>query len=105
MLLKNKQIAIIGGGPGGLTLANLLQQKGATIRVYERDENKHARVQGATLDLHEESGLSQDTIRKWVQTATIVAIDNQGKTVTNNQLPPGCRKNAACYQKSRNQTR
>lgn len=57
MLLKNKQIAIIGGGPGGLTLANLLQQKGATIRVYERDENKHARVQGATLDLHEESGL------------------------------------------------
>lgn len=57
MLLENKQIAIIGGGPGGLTLANLLQQKGATIRVYERDENKHARVQGATLDLHEESGL------------------------------------------------
>ncbi|WP_343748647.1 NAD(P)/FAD-dependent oxidoreductase [Fluviicola sp.] len=57
MLLTNKQIAIIGGGPGGLTLANLLQQKGATIRVYERDENKQARVQGATLDLHEESGL------------------------------------------------
>lgn len=57
MLLENKKIAIIGGGPGGLTLANLLQQKGADIRVYERDENKHARVQGATLDLHEESGL------------------------------------------------
>lgn len=57
MLLENKQIAIIGGGPGGLTLANLLQQKGAHVRVYERDENKHARVQGATLDLHEESGL------------------------------------------------
>lgn len=37
-------------------------------------------------DLHEESGLSQDTICKWVQTATIVAIDNQGKTVTNNQF-------------------
>lgn len=57
MLLKNKQIAIIGGGPGGLTLATLLLQKGAAVRVYERDENKHARVQGATLDLHEESGL------------------------------------------------
>ncbi len=57
MLLKNKKTAIIGGGPGGLTLANLLQQKGADVRVYERDENKHARVQGATLDLHEESGL------------------------------------------------
>ncbi|WP_343632659.1 NAD(P)/FAD-dependent oxidoreductase [Fluviicola sp.] len=57
MLLENKQIAIIGGGPGGLTLANLLQQKVLMVRVYERDENKHARVQGATLDLHEESGL------------------------------------------------
>jgi 2-polyprenyl-6-methoxyphenol hydroxylase-like FAD-dependent oxidoreductase len=57
MLLENKQIAIIGGGPGGLTLANLLHQKGLTVRVYERDENKDARVQGATLDLHEESGL------------------------------------------------
>lgn len=57
MLLENKQIAIIGGGPGGLTLANLLQQKGFLVRVYERDVNKDARVQGATLDLHEESGL------------------------------------------------
>lgn len=57
MFLKDKQIAIIGGGPGGLTLANLLTRKGVSIRVYERDENKDARVQGATLDLHEESGL------------------------------------------------
>lgn len=57
MLLENKQIAIIGGGPGGLTLATLLQQNGINVRVYERDKNKDARVQGATLDLHEESGL------------------------------------------------
>ena len=57
MLLQNKQIAIIGGGPGGLTLARLLQLNGATVKVYERDINKDARVQGTTLDLHEESGL------------------------------------------------
>jgi 2-polyprenyl-6-methoxyphenol hydroxylase-like FAD-dependent oxidoreductase len=55
--ISNKKIAIVGGGPGGLTLARLLQQKGADIRVYERDVNKDARVQGATLDLHEKSGL------------------------------------------------
>ncbi|WP_343689306.1 NAD(P)/FAD-dependent oxidoreductase [Chitinophaga sp.] len=54
-----KKIAIIGGGPGGLTLARLLQVKGFTsVTVYERDVNKEARVQGATLDLHEESGLA-----------------------------------------------
>ena len=58
MLIQNKKIAIVGGGPGGLTLARLLQIKGADIKVYERDFNKDVRVQGATLDLHEESGLA-----------------------------------------------
>lgn len=57
MLLQNKKIAVVGGGPGGLTLARLLQMKGATVKVYERDINKDARVQGTTLDLHEASGL------------------------------------------------
>jgi 2-polyprenyl-6-methoxyphenol hydroxylase-like FAD-dependent oxidoreductase len=56
-VIKNKKIAIIGGGPGGLTLARLLQMNGADVKVYERDVNKDARMQGATLDLHEESGL------------------------------------------------
>ena len=56
MLIQNKQIAIVGGGPGGLTLARLLQLKGANVKVYERDLNKHARVQGSPLDMHEESG-------------------------------------------------
>jgi 2-polyprenyl-6-methoxyphenol hydroxylase-like FAD-dependent oxidoreductase len=58
MLLQNKKIAIIGGGPGGLTLARLLQLKGLNVKVYERDFDKNARVQGSTLDLHENSGLA-----------------------------------------------
>src|SRR6185437_6540603 len=57
MLLQNKKIAIVGGGPGGLTLARLLQLKGVDVKVYERDKDKSARQQGATLDLHYESGL------------------------------------------------
>lgn len=58
MLLQNKKIAIIGGGPGGLTLARLLQLKGVEVKVYERDIDKNARVQGSPLDLHQESGLA-----------------------------------------------
>ena len=57
MLLDNRQVAIVGGGPGGLTLAKLLQQKGVSVKVYERDSDRYFRQQGATLDLHYESGL------------------------------------------------
>ena len=57
MLVENKKIGIVGGGPGGLTLARLLQNKGLTVKVYERDLNPEVRVQGATLDLHHDSGL------------------------------------------------
>lgn len=58
MLLENKQVAIIGGGPSGLTLARLLQLKNVNVKVYERDLNKNARVQGSPLDLHDGSGLA-----------------------------------------------
>lgn len=57
MITANKKIAIIGGGPGGLTLARLLQMQGAQVKVYERDLDRNVRVQGSTLDLHSDSGL------------------------------------------------
>ena len=57
-IIENKQIAIVGGGPGGLTLARLLQLKGVNVKLYERDLNKNSRVIGSPLDMHEESGLA-----------------------------------------------
>jgi 2-polyprenyl-6-methoxyphenol hydroxylase-like FAD-dependent oxidoreductase len=57
MLLQNKKVAIIGGGPGGLTLARLLQQQGVAVHVYERDASPQVRPQGSALDLHHDSGL------------------------------------------------
>ena len=56
--IYRKKIAVIGGGPGGLTLAKLLQQGGAQVTVYERDHSRSARLQGSALDLHEDSGLA-----------------------------------------------
>jgi 2-polyprenyl-6-methoxyphenol hydroxylase-like FAD-dependent oxidoreductase len=56
--IHGEKIAIIGGGPGGLMLARLLQQRGAQVSVYERDQSRDARVQGSALDLHEDSGLA-----------------------------------------------
>ncbi|RZK61790.1 MAG: FAD-dependent monooxygenase [Hymenobacter sp.] len=55
-LLQNKQVAIIGGGPVGLLLAVLLQQRGASVKVYERDAGPEARISGGTLDIHLDLG-------------------------------------------------
>lgn len=53
---KSPRIAIIGGGPGGLTLARVLWKCGINSVVFERDTHPLARPQGGTLDLHPESG-------------------------------------------------
>ncbi|WP_395064997.1 FAD-dependent oxidoreductase [Flavobacterium sp.] len=55
-LTENKKIAIIGGGPVGLTTAILLQQKGVNVKVYERDLNAETRISGGTLDIHNDTG-------------------------------------------------
>src|ERR1700741_5171373 len=48
--------AIIGGGPGGLMLARLLQMRGVGATVFERDPDAAYRPQGGSLDLHVETG-------------------------------------------------
>jgi 2-polyprenyl-6-methoxyphenol hydroxylase-like FAD-dependent oxidoreductase len=49
-------IAIIGGGPAGLTLARLLHINGLPFTVFESDPSPLSRPQGGTLDIHEHSG-------------------------------------------------
>ncbi|EJD40425.1 FAD/NAD(P)-binding domain-containing protein [Auricularia subglabra TFB-10046 SS5] len=51
------RIAIIGAGPAGLILLNVLARHGVPATVYERDEEFGSRAHlGGTLDLHFESG-------------------------------------------------
>jgi 2-polyprenyl-6-methoxyphenol hydroxylase-like FAD-dependent oxidoreductase len=50
------RLAIVGAGPGGLTLARVLQVHGIESVVFESDSSPDARTQGGTLDIHVESG-------------------------------------------------
>ncbi|WP_422929311.1 FAD-dependent oxidoreductase [Singulisphaera sp. PoT] len=50
------RIAIVGGGPGGLMLARILETRGVVAEVFEREEHALARPQGGTLDIHGDSG-------------------------------------------------
>ncbi|MFF5114359.1 FAD-dependent oxidoreductase [Streptosporangium sp. NPDC000509] len=50
------RIAVIGGGPAGLTFARVLHRHGHRATILERDPAPDARPPGGTLDLHEEMG-------------------------------------------------
>ncbi|MFE7798817.1 FAD-dependent oxidoreductase [Nocardia sp. NPDC057440] len=56
------RIAVIGGGPAGLTFARVLHRHGHPVTVLERDPAPDARPPGGTLDLHE--GLGQLALGK-----------------------------------------
>lgn len=51
------RIAVIGGGPAGLTFARILQVHGLRATIYEQEKCAGARSQGGSLDLHTKSGL------------------------------------------------
>lgn len=57
-----RRIAVVGGGPGGLTLARVLHRHGHPVTVLERDAAPDARPPGGTLDLQE--GLGQRALDK-----------------------------------------
>ena len=55
-MAMKRRVGIVGGGPGGLMLARLLQQGGIDVTVFERDAHAGERPQGGSLDLHAETG-------------------------------------------------
>lgn len=49
-------VAVAGAGPAGATLARLLQARGFSVKVFERDASPASRTQGGSLDLRKDSG-------------------------------------------------
>ncbi len=85
-LSPSTKIAVLGAGPGGLTLARLLQRRGFDVQIYERDSSRAARSQGGTLDLDAESG--QRAIREMGLEAEFAALsrpEGQALRILNKQ--------------------
>jgi len=51
MKIQDLDVAVIGGGIGGLCLAHGLKKAGVPVRVYERDESGTARTQGFRIHI------------------------------------------------------
>lgn len=66
-------IAILGGGLGGLMAARVLHVNGIDSAVFDLEADRHARVQGGMLDIHDHNG--QKAIRSaelWEEFETII---------------------------------
>lgn len=55
-------IAIVGGGPAGLTAAVILQRNGFDVTLFDEESGDSERSQGGSLDLHADSG--QEALRR-----------------------------------------
>ncbi len=56
------KVAIVGGGPAGLTAAIILKNHGVAVSVFEREPSQTHRTQGGSLDLHDDGG--QEALRR-----------------------------------------
>ncbi|KAK7899712.1 hypothetical protein LTR67_003457 [Exophiala xenobiotica] len=54
--MNHLRIAIVGGGPAGLTMARLLQVSNISCTVFELDHTPSERDQGGSIDLHPQGG-------------------------------------------------
>src|SRR5215469_2472242 len=94
-------VLIIGGGVGGLCLAQGLKQSGINVAVYERDQSGHFRHQGYRIGINTDGGralhacLPDHLFNLFVATSCkpttggrFASLDAQLEVITAMPLPP-----------------
>ena len=89
--MTSLNVAIVGAGPAGCTLARLLQSSNVPIKVtiFEREASLDARIQGGTLDLHTDTGIAAlKKAKLYDEFLTFARFDGEGNKQTLSVIGP-----------------
>ncbi len=64
-------VAVVGVGPSGAMLARLLQMRGFSVKVFERDPSPTALSQGGSLDLRKNADFRSGEMNKPTKAAGV----------------------------------
>lgn len=64
VILKQKKVAVIGGGPAGLTCASFLARKGVEVTIFDKHENLGGILEHGIPEFRLEQDVVKNTINK-----------------------------------------
>ena len=85
--LKCKKIAVVGGGPAGLTCSNFLARKGADVTIYEKSNKLGGILEHGIPEFRLKKEILEETIKSILSIGIKVEYDKElGKNLTLDDL-------------------
>ena len=85
--LKCKKIAVVGGGPAGLTCSNFLARKGADVTIYEKSNKLGGILEHGIPEFRLKKEILEETIKSILSIGIKVEYNKElGKNLTLNEL-------------------
>lgn len=85
--LKCKKIAVVGGGPAGLTCSNFLARKGADVTIYEKSNKLGGILEHGIPEFRLKKEILEETVKSILSIGIKVKYDKElGKDLTLDEL-------------------